>query len=227
MTVVFNLSALWWKRIKGLWKLPDGRDWLRGKLGLVLMGRGMLSKSLIQFSVDGQGCVPSLFTWGQTVVEVMKIMLTSFKRSHSCTATFSNPNPEAGHSWPTPLLKIPGHSQASLGQSLLGSLLLSPGCWCTRLSLCPPSVCFPVLCKFWRLYGGVHGDLLQERLCHTQVCCTQSPWQSTSDPYLHRRCSGSSVSVSVGSLCTRFVWAPLRSLTGMEFDSKSEFAPSC
>jgi len=33
---------------------------LRGKLGLVLMGGAMLSKSLIQFSVDGQGCVPSL-----------------------------------------------------------------------------------------------------------------------------------------------------------------------
>ena len=31
------------------------------------MGRAMLSKSLIQFSVDGRGCVPSLFlTWGQT-----------------------------------------------------------------------------------------------------------------------------------------------------------------
>ena len=33
---------------------------MRGKLGLVLMGRAMLSNSLIQFSVDGQGCVPSL-----------------------------------------------------------------------------------------------------------------------------------------------------------------------
>ena len=42
----------------------------------------MLSKCLIQFSVDGWGCVPSLlFTWGQTMVEVMKIMATSFKRS--------------------------------------------------------------------------------------------------------------------------------------------------
>ena len=28
--------------------------------GLVLMGRAMLSKFLIQFSVDGRGCVPSL-----------------------------------------------------------------------------------------------------------------------------------------------------------------------
>ena len=31
-----------------------------GKLGLVLMGRVMLSKSLIQFSVDVWSCVPSI-----------------------------------------------------------------------------------------------------------------------------------------------------------------------
>ena len=46
------------------------------------MGRAILSKSLIQFSVDVWGCVPSLlFDLGQTMVEVMKIMATSFKRS--------------------------------------------------------------------------------------------------------------------------------------------------
>ena len=44
----FCLSSLWWRRIRGLWKLPDGRDWLRGKLGLVLMGGAMLSS--VQFS---------------------------------------------------------------------------------------------------------------------------------------------------------------------------------
>ena len=32
----------------------------RGKLGLVLMGGAMFSKSLIQFCVDEQGYVPSL-----------------------------------------------------------------------------------------------------------------------------------------------------------------------
>ena len=32
------------------------RDWLWGKLVLVLKGGAMLNKSLIQFSVDGQGC---------------------------------------------------------------------------------------------------------------------------------------------------------------------------
>ena len=44
-----------------------------------------------------------------------------------------------------------------------------------KVLLCPPRVYFPVLCKFWQLYGGVSSDLLQEGLCHTWVCCTQSP----------------------------------------------------
>ena len=42
--VVFILSALWLIRIRGLWKLPDGRDCLWGNLGLALMGRDMLGK---------------------------------------------------------------------------------------------------------------------------------------------------------------------------------------
>ena len=75
----------------------------------------MLSKSLIQFSVDGWGCVPSLlFAWGQTMVEVMKTMVTSFKRSHAPTGTLSATNPAAGHCQPTPLLESPGQSWASL-----------------------------------------------------------------------------------------------------------------
>ena len=41
-------------------KLPDGRNWLCRKLGLVLVGKAMLSKYLIQFSADGWGCVPTL-----------------------------------------------------------------------------------------------------------------------------------------------------------------------
>ena len=98
----------------------------------------------------------------------MKIMATSFKRSHSLTAALRAPNPAAGHHQPTPPPETPGHSQASLDQSLMGSLLLFPGSWCTEESVSP------VLCKFWQLYGGVNGDLLQEGLCHTQVSCTQS-----------------------------------------------------
>ena len=81
------------------------------------------SCSLIQFSVDGWSCVPSLlFTWGQTMVEVMKIVVTSLKRSHACTAIVCAPNLAAGHHQPTLPLETPGHSQAGLG-----SLLLSLG----------------------------------------------------------------------------------------------------
>ena len=47
----------WWIRIRGLWKLMRET---KGKLGLILMGRAIVSKFRIQFSVDGQGCVPSL-----------------------------------------------------------------------------------------------------------------------------------------------------------------------
>ena len=135
---------------KRLMEVCDGVDLPRGKLSLVLLGRAMLSKSLIQFSVDEWSCVPPLlFTWGQIMVAVIKIMVTSLKRSHTCTATLSVPNPEAGHHWPLPPPATPGHPQASLGQSLVGSLLLFPGSWCTEL-LCPPRVYFPIRCNSGR-----------------------------------------------------------------------------
>ena len=74
---------------------------------------------------------------------------------------------------------------------------------CTSFSFCPPRVCFPVLCKFWQLYDGVNGNLLQEGLRHTQACCTQSPCPRSS-PLLTQTPqeipTHSSVSVSVGSL---------------------------
>ena len=66
----------------------------------------------------------------------MKIMVTSFKRSHVCTATLNAPNPAGGQHKPTPPLEIPGHSQERLGQSLAESLflLLGPG---AQGSVCP------------------------------------------------------------------------------------------
>ena len=73
----------------------------------------------------------------------------------------------AGDSW-----TLPGKSgSVSCGVTAPFSWVLMH----TRFCLCPPRVYFPVLCKFWQLYGGVNGGLLQEGLCHTQVCCTQSP----------------------------------------------------
>ena len=69
------------------------------------------------------------------MVEVMKIMETSFKRSHADTATLSAPDPAAGYCQPMPPLETPGHSRASRGQSLVRSVLLSPGSWCTQESV--------------------------------------------------------------------------------------------
>ena len=119
------------------------------------------------------------------MVEVMKIVATSFRRSHAHTAALSASDPEGGHHQPMPPPKTPGQSRAGLGQSPVGSLLLSPGSWCAQGSVCGllESVS-PVLCKFWWLYGGVNGNLLQEGLCHTQVYCinpTIEPPELTKD----------------------------------------------
>ena len=57
---------------------------------------------------------PCSLTWGQTMVELMKIMVTSFKRSHACTATVPAPNPAAGHCQSMPLAETPRQPQASL-----------------------------------------------------------------------------------------------------------------
>ena len=74
-------------------------------------------------------------TWDQTMVEVMKTV-ASLKRFPASTAILLGPDTAAGHHKPTPLLKTPGHSQTSLGQSLVEFLLLSPGSWCTQGFIC-------------------------------------------------------------------------------------------
>ena len=128
-------------------KLMEACRWerLRGNLGLVLMGRAMLSKSLIQFSVDGRGCIPSLcyLTWGQTMVEVMKIMATASKGSmqallHSVPQTLQQAT--ATHTSPRDCWTLMGKS----GSVSCG--VTAPFSWVLvhiRFCLCPPRVCFP------------------------------------------------------------------------------------
>ena len=85
------------------------------------------------------------------MVEVMKIIETSFKRSHACIDAMNAPDPAAGHRLPMPLPETPGYSQAGLVQSLLGLLLLSLGSLCTQGFVCAlQESVFPVLCKFWQ-----------------------------------------------------------------------------
>ena len=138
------------------------------------------------------------------MLEVMKVMAASFKMSHARTATLSASNPAVGHHWPMSLPETPGHSQASLGQFLLGSLLLSSGSWYAPGSVCAlQESVSPVLCKFWQFYGGVNGNLLQEGLCHMQVTTPRAPAPSAVHCWpvpLQETLKHSSISVSVGSL---------------------------
>ena len=97
----------------------------------------MLSKSLIHFSLKGRGCVPSwLFDLRPNYGGSNEDNGDLFQNSHASNATLSAPNPASGHCRPTVPLETPGHSWASLGQSLVGSLLLSPGSCCTQGSVC-------------------------------------------------------------------------------------------
>ena len=107
----------------------------------------------------------------------------------------------------------PTHTSAGDSWTLRGMCgsvscgVTAPFSWvlvCTRFCLCPPRVFSPVLCKFWRLYGGVNGDLLQEGLCHTQVCCTQSPCPCSRSLLTH---------TSTGDTQTQF-WLSLCGVSG-------------
>ena len=51
------LSALQWKRLRVLCKLPDWRNWWWEKLNFALVDRVMLSKILIPLSVIGRAAL--------------------------------------------------------------------------------------------------------------------------------------------------------------------------
>ena len=122
----------------------------------------MLSKSLIKFSIDGWSCVPSLlFTWeknygggdedNRDLPQKNPVMYC-----HSLCPQQATTDPRIR--WRL----LDTHRQVSCVVTVPFSWVLVP-----NVLLCPPRVYFPVLCKFWQLYGRVNGDLLQEDLCHT------------------------------------------------------------
>ena len=167
------------------------------------MGGAMLRNSLLQFSVNGWGWVPSLLfdlrpNYGGGNEDSGDLL------RRACTCCTHCPDPALSHGQPTPQLETPGHSWASLGQSLVGSLLLSPGSWCVRSFVCAlQESVSPVLCKFWWLYVGLNADLLQEGLSHIRSAGPRAPalvaghfWPVPSQETLRH----SSGSVSVGSL---------------------------
>ena len=121
-------------------------------------------------------------TWGQTMVEVMKIMATSFKRSRACIAALSAPDPAAGRCDPR-LRQSLLHTRRQVWVSLLWghcSFLLGAGAH--KVLFMPSKNLFCVLCTFWQLFGGVNGNLLQEGLHHTRSAAPRAP------PHVSGRC---------------------------------------
>ena len=135
------MEASWWKR-------------LRGKLGLTLMGGAMLSKSLIQFSVDGRSHVPSLLfdlrpNYGGgnenngNLLHALLMMhcymhCPMHALLHSVPPTLQQATANPHLCWR--ILDIHGKSgSVSCGVTASFSWVLV----CTSFSLCPPRVCFP------------------------------------------------------------------------------------
>ena len=172
-----------------------------------------------------------LFTWGQTMVEVMNGDLPQkipwMYCYTQCPQPCSRPPPTHAFirdSW-TPTGKC---TTVSCGVTI-------PFFWVlvNKVLLCPPGVYFPVLCKCWQHYGGANGDLLQEDLCHTH---TQSPCPcgrplstcpSTGDAQIQFRLSLCGVP---GSWYTQGLFEPSEHLWrewGLILNMNSPLLPSC
>ena len=113
----------------------------------------MLSKSLIQFSVEGRGCVPSLLfdlspNYGGGD-EDNGDLLPKVPCTHHYTECSQ---PHSSTADPRLHRRLLGKSESvSCG-------VTAPFPWTlvhTGSSSCPPRVVPPVLCKFWQLYGGL------------------------------------------------------------------------
>ena len=115
-------------------------------------------------------------------------METSFKTSHAHTATLSAPNPAAGHHQPTPPPKTPRHSLASLGQSFVGSLLLSPGAH--KVLFVPSKSLFPQSCvSSGSSMAGLMATSYKRAYATPRSAVPRAPVPVAvhCDPYLHRR----------------------------------------
>ena len=104
----------------------------------------MLSKSLIQFSVDGQGCVPSLlFGLRPNYGGGNEDDGTSFKRSSAHTAELSAPTLHQATADPLLCQRLLDTHRQVWASLSCGDI--APFSWVlvyTRFCLCPPRVCF-------------------------------------------------------------------------------------
>ena len=129
--------------------MPGWHHWLNGRESELTPGVS-----------DGQGGLTCCDSWGckesdtterldWTELSWMKIVAISFKRFHGHSAALCASNSASGHHQPMPPPETPGHSQSKSGSVSYGvTALFSWVLVCTKFfSVCPPRVCFPVLCK--------------------------------------------------------------------------------
>ena len=196
----------------------------------------MVSKSLIQFSVDGQGCVPSLLfdlrpNYGGGN-EDNGDLLQKVPWTHCYTQgpqPCSRPRPT--HASP----ETPGHSRASLGQSLVGSRLLSPGSWCAQSFVMHSKSLFPRSCV--SSGGSLVGLMVTSKEGSSSPgLLTQSPCPC-GGPLLTHTSAGDtqtqfwlSLCGVSGSWCAQGLFEPSKHLWwawGLILNAVSPFLPSC
>ena len=154
--------------LRGLCKLPEGRDWHWEKLGLTLVGRALLSKALIQLSVDGWVALPvNCLAWGDPALgstgTIVGLMVAS-KRANTKGVLPGLLLLVALLLWWAPADRC-FHRRSSntinfffLIKSPMGSLLLSSGFWCEQDFVCvlqDQSLCLfqscgnPIIKSYW------------------------------------------------------------------------------
>ena len=117
----------------------------------------------------------------------------------ACTATLSAPNPAAGHRDPRLSWTLLGKSESVS----CGSLLPSPGSWCAQVSVCASRSLFPQSCvSSGSFMVGLMVTSPKRAYAIPKSGTPRAPslWQSTADPYLHRRHSNTVLAQSLWGL---------------------------
>ena len=199
-----------------------------GETESYLMGRAMLSKSLIQISVDGQECVPALLFDLKPNYDGGNEDNDDRLQNVPCRHCYTQwPQPSAGRGRPTAPLETPGTS----GSVSCG--VTAPFSWVLvhKVLSAPSGVCFPALWSSGSSVGELMVSSSKRAYATPRSAASRAPplWPSTSDPYLRRRCSITVLPQSLWGpwvlVHTRLVWALWAPLVGMGFDSKCDFGP--
>ena len=134
--------------------------------------------------MGGAVCPPCCFTYEKTVVEVMKTMATSFKRSSACTAALSAPDPAIDHRQPCLCQRLPDTHRQVWVSLLWGhcSFLLLEGnegqVWCWH-SLCVVSGVCSTFCLRHRQENArcqLDGSVFPHMSRKTAKMLTQESW---------------------------------------------------